>query len=85
MMNRSILEWVWRVALLCALGLIAWELHALHEDLNLPVEDQATVASSKDESLDSVDAIRDDIEALAQKVNAILVVMARSKQVDRNP
>ena len=85
MMNRSILEWVWRVALLCVLGLIAWELHALHEDLNLPVEDQTTVASAPDETQDSLDAVRDDIEALTQKVNAILVVMARSKQVDRNP
>lgn len=84
-MNRLILEWVWRVALLCALGLIAWELHVLHKDLNLPFEDQATVASAQDETLDSLDALRNDIDALTQKVNAILVVMARSKQADRNP
>ena len=85
MMNRPILEWISRVALLGALGLIAWNLHALHEDLNLPVEDQATVASTQDETLGSLDAVRDDIEALTQKVNAILVVMVRSKQADRNP
>jgi len=84
-MNRSILEWVWRIALLCALGLIAWKLHVLHEDLNVPVEDQATVASAQDETLDSLDALRDDVDALTQKENAILVVMARSKQVDRSP
>lgn len=51
MMNGSILEWMWRVDLLDALWLIACELHVLHKDLNLPVADQATVASTQDDRM----------------------------------
>jgi hypothetical protein len=33
----------------------------------------------QDDTQDSLDAIQEDIEGLKQKVNAILVVMARAK------
>ena len=78
-MNRRLAEWVWRVALLAALGSIAWELQRLDDDLTQPGDGSATVASAQDDTLDSLDALRDDIEGLTQKVNAILVVMARAK------
>lgn len=78
-MTRLIAEWIWRVAILIALGSIAWELRLLHEDLSRPDDDPATVASAQEDTQESLDALRDDIAGLTQKVNAILVVMARAK------
>lgn len=79
-MKRLIAEWLWRAAVMCALGLIAWELQRVHEDITAqPTEDASTMAEAPDETLRSVDAIRDDIAELAQKVDAILVAMARAK------
>jgi hypothetical protein len=78
-MNTRVAEWLWRIALLCALAVIGWELRQLHEDLNQPVDDSATVAAGPDDVQDSLDAVRDDIATLTQKVDAILVVMARAK------
>jgi len=78
-MTRRIAEWLWRTAVLVALGWIGWELHVLHEDVKQLPEDQATVAAAPDETQDSLDEIRDELVRLAQKVDAILVVMARAK------
>ena len=78
-MKRQIAEWLWRMALLVALGWIGWELRLLHEDMKPPIDEPSTTASAPDETLDALDAIRDDLEGLTQKVNAILVVMARTK------
>jgi hypothetical protein len=74
-----IADWLWRAAVLGALGWIAWELHVLREDLNQPADSAATLAAAPDETQDSLDAIHEDLEGLTQKVNAILVVMARAK------
>lgn len=76
---KLIAEWVWRVAILVALGSIVWELRLLHQDLSQPGDGPATIASAQDETQESLDALRDDIAGLTQKVNAILVVMARAK------
>ena len=78
-MNRFVADWLWRMAVLCALGVIGWELQRLHADITQPVDDQTTVASAPDETQDSLDAIREDLGLLTQKVDAILVVMARAK------
>lgn len=79
-MKRQIAEWLWRAAVLCVLGVIAWQLQRLHEDVTAqPVEDTSTMAEAPDETQRSVDGIRDDIAELTQKVDAILVVMARAK------
>ena len=78
-MKRLIAEWIWRVAILVALASIAWDLRVLPEDLSQPGEDPATVASAQDDTREGLDALRDDIAGLTQKVNAILVVMARAK------
>lgn len=76
-MKRLVAEWLWRAAVLCVLGVIAWELLALRADIAQPADDQA-VAAGSDDAQDSLEAIRDDIASLAHKVDAILVVMARA-------
>jgi hypothetical protein len=78
-MKRLIADWLWRAAVLCVLCLIAWELLALRADIAQPVDDQENTAMAPDETQDSLNGLRDDIAALTQKVDAILVVMARTK------
>jgi hypothetical protein len=53
----------------------------LHNDLRQAPEDQAAVSSADDDNdtLNSLDAIRDDLAELTQKVDAIMVAMARGK------
>ena len=77
-MKRLLAEWLWRAAVLCVLGVIAWELLALRADLVQPADDQSLTATEPDDAQNSLDAIRDDIASLTRKVNAILVVMARA-------
>ncbi|HEY9023071.1 MAG TPA: hypothetical protein VIO33_08615 [Burkholderiaceae bacterium] len=77
-MKRAIGEWIWRVALLGALAWIGWELHGLHQDLQPSPDDQAAVATTTDDTQDALDAVRDDLEDIKKKVDAILVVLARS-------
>jgi len=76
-MKTQIAEWMWRLALLVALAWIGLQLQRLHEDMVQPVNDQSTLAAN-DETQDTLDAIRDDLDGLTTKVNAILVVMARA-------
>jgi hypothetical protein len=80
-MKRLIAEWLWRVAVLCALGGLAWQLQRIHEDIVQPAEDPATVASAQtpEDVQESLDAVRDDLATIERKVDAILVVMARAK------
>ena len=77
--KRWLAEWLWRMSVLAALGWIGWELHALRIEVNQAPDDQATVAAAPDETQDALDSIRDDLESLTQKVDAVLVVMARSR------
>jgi len=76
-MKRLIADWVWRVALLAALCWIGWELHRFHDDMMQPGEEQTTTSTEPDVLQDSVDALRDEIEDLAHKVDAILVAISR--------
>ena len=78
-MKRLIAEWTWRIAVLAALVSIAYDLRGLRDDLNQPADDTQAVASAQDDMQDSLAAIHDEITALTQKVNAVLIVMARSK------
>lgn len=78
------LEALWRVAVLAVLAWIAWGLQQLHGDLKPPPEDPATTATApapgEDDPLqDGIDGLRDEVAVLTQKVDAILVVMARAK------
>ena len=77
-MKSTITEWLWRAAVLGGLVWIGWELHTMHADLMQPAE-EATVATGPDSPQDNLDDIRDSLAGLTQKVDAILVVMARSK------
>jgi hypothetical protein len=78
-MKQLVAEWLWRAAVLCALVVIGWELHLLRVDIAQPVDDQSTTAAAPDETQDSLDEIHADLALLTQKVDAILVVMARAK------
>jgi len=77
-MMRTIAEWAWRAGLLGALVWIGMELHVLRLDVEAQ-PDAPAVASSAEEDQDAVEAIRDDLAEIKQKVNAIMIVMARAK------
>jgi len=78
-MARLIAEWIWRVAVLAALVWTGWELHSLHVDVMQPADDTVTAGADPADTQDSLDEIRDSLAGLTQKVDAILVVMARAK------
>ena len=78
-MSARIAEWLWRLALLGLLGWIGWELQLLHHDINQPADDTTSVAQAPDDTQDTLDAIRDDLAGLTQKVDAIMLVMARGR------
>ncbi|HKX43947.1 MAG TPA: hypothetical protein VJO99_22500 [Burkholderiaceae bacterium] len=77
-MKRMVGEWLWRVALLSALAWIGYELRNLHEDLRPSADDQAVVTSTPEDTQDGIEAVRDDLEEIKKKVDAILMVLARS-------
>jgi hypothetical protein len=77
-MKKTVAEWIWRLAVLCALGWIGLQLQRLHEDITAPAEEESTVAATSDDIQDGLEAIRDDIDGLTRKVDAIMVVMSRS-------
>ena len=76
-MARSIAEWAWKASVLVALGIIAGELWMLHRDITEPVDEQQSVASANED--DALDSIDHQLDRLNQKVDAIMLVMARSK------
>ncbi len=78
-MKKTLLEWLWRLAVLGALGWIGLQLQRLHEDIVQPPGEDTTVATAPpDELQDGIDAIRDDLDGLSRKVDAIMVVMMRA-------
>jgi hypothetical protein len=78
-MKTQIAEWFWRLLVLIALGWIGLQLQRLHEDIMTPVDEPSTVASADDDTQGTLDAIRDDIDGLTKKVDAIMIVMARAR------
>ena len=78
-MKRLIADWLWRMALLGALCWIGWELHGFREDMTESTDEQTTASNEPDVFRDSLDALHDDIEDLKQRVDAILVALARSR------
>ena len=77
-MTKTLTEWIWRLAVLCALGWIGLQLQRLHEDLSQPAQDDAEVAAAADDIQDGLEVIRDDIDGLSRKVDAIVVAMAQA-------
>jgi hypothetical protein len=78
-MKRLIADWVWRLALLGALCWIGWELQRFHDDMMEPADAPITASAEPDAMQDSLSALRDDIDSLTQKVDAILVAIARTR------
>jgi hypothetical protein len=78
-MQQLIADWRWRMALLCALCWIGWELHCFHDDMMQPVDEQTTTSTEPDVLKDRLDSIHDDIDDLKQKVDAILIAITRSR------
>jgi len=78
-LKSSIAEWVWRAAVVCALAWIGWELHRFHDDMMQPVDDTPTLTADAQEVAQGLDDVRDDIADLGDKVDAILIALARSK------
>ena len=73
---------LWRVAILAALCWIAWGLQQLHADLKPAADETATTAAAppeEDPLQEDIAGLRDEVALLTQKVDAILVVMARSR------
>jgi hypothetical protein len=80
-MKRIIGEWVWRVALVCALGWVGLELHGLREDLSQPADDDPPVTAEADgESGEGcVDAIRQRIRGTGPKIAAAHLAWTASR------
>jgi len=77
--KRLIAEWLWRAAIVCALGWIGWELHEMRVDLQQP-DDEATTAAAPEDIQDSIDVLMDDVATLNAKIDAIMVAMLQLKR-----
>ena len=78
-MKRLIAEWLWRAALVCALGWIGWEMHQIRVQMQQPY-DEATTAAAPDDLQDSLDDLSDGIAKLNEKVDAMMVAMLQLKR-----
>ena len=79
LMNRQIAEWLWRDAIICALGWIGWELHQIRMELLQPV-DEATTAASPDGLQDSLDDLSAQVATLNEKIDAMMIAMMQLKR-----
>jgi len=79
-MTRFVAEWLWRIAVLCALGMIGWELQRLHSDIAQPIDDQTTTAAAPDDVQSSLDDLKDGVAALSAKVDVMMVAMMQLKR-----
>ena len=78
-MKRLIAEWLWRAAIVCALGWIGWEMRQIRAQMQ-PPDDEATTAAAPDDLQDSLDELSDGIATLNEKVDAIMVAMLQLKR-----
>jgi hypothetical protein len=78
-LRNSIAEWMWRAAVVCALVWIGWELHRFHGDMMQPIDDTPTVTADADEIQNGLEDVRDDLAGLNDKVDAILIALARTR------
>lgn len=77
---ERVLEAPWRLAILAALAWIGWGLQLLHQDLAPQPDDRTTAqVPGADPLEESIENLRDEVDILTQKVDAVLVVMARAK------
>lgn len=78
-MNSQIAEWLWRAAIVCALGWIGWEMHQIRVQLQQP-DDETTTAAAPEDLQDSLDDLGDGIAKLNEKVDAMMVAMLQFKR-----
>ena len=78
-MKRTIAEWLWRAAIICALGWIGWEMHQIRLQMQQP-DDEATTAAAPDDLRDSLDELSDGIAKINEKVDAMMVAMLQLKR-----
>jgi len=78
-MKKLLAEWLWRVAIVCALGWGGWELHQIRLQLQQP-DEEATTATAPDDLQDSLDDLNDGIAKLNEKVDAMMVAMLQFKR-----
>ena len=78
-MKRLIAEWLWRTAIVCALGWIGWEMRQIRVQMQQP-DDEAITAATPDDLLDSLDDLSDGIAKLNEKVDAMMVAMLQLKR-----
>ena len=78
-MKRTIAEWLWRAAIICALGWIGWEMHQIRLQMQQP-DDQTTTAAAPDDLQDSLDELSDGIAKINGKVDAMMVAMLQLKR-----
>jgi len=77
--KRLIAEWLWRTAIVCALGWIGWEMHQIRVQMQQP-DDEAITAATRDDLQDSLDDLSDGIAKLNEKVDAMMVAMLQLKR-----
>ena len=77
--KRLIAEWLWRAAIVCALGWIGWEMRQIRAQMQ-PPDDEATTAAAPDDLQDSLDELSDGIATLNEKVDAIMVALLQLKR-----
>ena len=77
-MRRLVAEWLWRAAVVCALGWIGWEMHQIRVEMQQPVE--ATTAAAPDDIQDSLDDLAEGIAKLDEKVDAMMLAMLQLKR-----
>jgi len=78
-MKRTIAEWLWRAAIICALGWIGWEMHQIRLQMQQP-DDETTTAAAPDDLQDSLDELSDGIAKINEKVDAMMVAMLQLKR-----
>jgi len=79
-MKRTLAEWLWRAAIVCARGWIGWEMHQIRVQMQQPGDDQTTAEAESDPLQESLDALREDVATLNEKVDAMMVAMLQLKR-----
>jgi hypothetical protein len=79
-MKMLFAEWLWRIAVVSAIGWAGWELHQLRIELQ-PQADDTTVADAAPDPLqDSIDELSDEVATLHEKLDAIMLAMMQLKR-----
>jgi len=78
-MKRTIAEWLWRAAIIFALGWSGRVIHQIRLQMQQP-DDEATTAAAPDDLQDSLDELSEGMATLNEKVEAMMVAMLQLKR-----